>query len=157
MYGLYGVGIDAVPAGDMAGLGYLPGFAGLGITDKDGPGMGLEVTRQDHEPYIYHFPDGIGSVPRLLVRAMIPTVATGNTMEDVVTAKFDYAKLDDDSSPLRVRLNSTVIHAANIGGAGNSKGVEVTYVRGGQSGLVQGKTCILACWNMVIPYMCPEM
>ncbi len=27
MHGLYGVGIDAVPAGDMAGLGELPGFA----------------------------------------------------------------------------------------------------------------------------------
>ncbi len=63
MYGLYGVGIDAVPAGDMAGLGYLPGFSGLGIKDADGPGMGLEVTRQDHEPYIYHFPDGIGFGP----------------------------------------------------------------------------------------------
>src|SRR5215471_3668316 len=157
MYGLYGVGIDAVPAGDMAGLGYLPGFAGIAITDKDGPGMGLEVTRQDHEPYIYHFPDGIGSVPRLLVRAMIPAVAPGHTMEDVVMAKFDYAKLDDDSSPVRVRLNSTVIHAVNTGGPGNSNGVEVTYVRGGQARVVQGKTCILACWNMVIPYMCPEM
>lgn len=90
---LYGVGIDAVPAGDMAGLGYLPGFAGLGITDTDGPGMGFEITRRDDEPYIYHFPDGIGSVPRLLVRALIPGIAPGSTMEDVVLAKFDYAKL----------------------------------------------------------------
>ena len=157
MYGLYGVGIDAVPAGDMAGLGYLPGFEGLGITDQDGPGIGLEVTRQDHEPYIYHFPDGIGSLPRLLVRAMIPAAAPGHTMEDVVMAKFDYAKLDDDTSPVRVRLNSTVIHAANIDGPGNPQGVEVTYVRGGKARSVQGKACLLACWNMVIPYMCPEM
>ena len=157
MYGLYGVGIDAVPAGDMAGLGALPGFSGLGITDKDGPGMGLEVTRQDQEPYIYHFPDGMASVPRLLVRAMIPAVAPGHTMEDVVTAKFDYSKLDDENSPVRVRLNSSVIHAANIDDPGNSKAVEVTYVRGGQAHLVRGKTCILACWNMVIPYLCPEM
>jgi spermidine dehydrogenase len=154
MYGLYGVGIDAVPAGDMAGLGYLPGFAGLGIKDTDGPGMGLEVTRQDHEPYIYHFPDGIGSVPRLLVRAMIPGIAPGNTMEDVVLAKFNYAKLDDDGSPIRVRLNSTVVHAAN---AKNSDGVVVTYVRGGKAYAVKSAACILACWNMVIPYLCPDM
>jgi len=127
MYGLYGVGIDAVPAGDMAGLGHMPGFAGLGIKDSDGPGMGLEVTRQDHEPYIYHFPDGIGSVPRLLVRALIAGSAPGDTMEDVVNSR-------DGSS------------------------VSVTYVRGGpQARLVTGSTCILACWNMVIPYMCPEM
>ena len=154
MYGLYGVGIDAVPAGDMAGLGHMPGFAGLGINDSDGPGMGLEVTRQDQEPYIYHFPDGIGSVPRLLVRALIAGSAPGDTMEDVVLAKFDYAKLDDETSSVRLRLNSTVVHAVNSRD-GNS--VTVTYVRGGQARLVTGSTCILACWNMVIPYMCPEM
>ena len=156
MYGLYGVGIDAVPAGDMAGLGYLPGFSGLGITDNDGPGMGLEVTRQDHEPYIYHFPDGIGSLPRLLVRAMIPGVAAGHTMEDVVLAKFNYANLDDEHSPVRVRLNSTVIHVANDKTSAGG-GVSVVYVRGGEARRVSGSACILACWNMVIPYMCPEM
>ena len=154
MYGLYGVGIDAVPAGDMAGLGYLPGFKGLGITDHDGPGMGLEVTRQDHEPYIYHFPDGIGSVPRLLVRAMIPGVAPGNSMEDVVLAKFNYAKLDDPNSPVRVRLNSTAVQVAN---AKSGDGVLVTYVRGGKAHLAKSAKCILACWNMVIPYICPEL
>ena len=154
MYGLYGVGIDAVPAGDMAGLGYLPGFTGLGIIDTDGPGMGLEVTRQDHEPYIYHFPDGIASVPRLLVRAMIPGIAPGHTMEDVVLAKFDYAQLDEAGAGVRVRLNSTVVHVAN--GAGGV-GVQVTYVRGGKAFVVKSAACILACWNMVIPYLCPEM
>jgi len=154
MYGLYGVGIDAVPAGDMAGLGFLPGFAGLGINDDDGPGIGSEVTRRDDEPYIYHFPDGIGSVPRLLIRAMIPGAAPGHTMEDVVLAKFDYARLDDEKSPVRVRLNSTVVRAANDKARG---GVAVTYVRGGQARRVSGSSCILACWNMVIPYMCPEM
>jgi spermidine dehydrogenase len=157
MYGLYGVGIDAVPAGDMAGLGYLPGFEGLGIEDADGPGMGLEVTRQDHEPYIYHFPDGIGSVPRLIVRSLIPGVAPGNTMEDVVLAKFNYAKLDDESSSVRVRLNSTVIHAANGRDVSGRDGAAVTYVRGGQARVATGSVCILACWNMVIPYLCPEM
>jgi len=157
MLGLYGVTIDAVPAGDMAGLEDLPGFDGLGIEDTDGPGIGLEVTRQDKEPYIYHFPDGNASVARLLVRRLAPGVAPGNTMEDVVQAKFDYAKLDTENAATRIRLNSTVVHARNIGDAADSRGVEVTYVRGGETYAVEGKACILACWNMVIPYMCPEM
>jgi len=157
MHGLYGVGIDAVPAGDMAGLGELPGFAGLGIVDRDGPGIGLEVTRQDNEPYIYHFPDGNASIARLLVRALVPGIAPGSSMEDVVLAKFDYAKLDQKNAPVRIRLNSTAVHARNLGSPGQPKGVEVTYVRGGEARAVQGKSCILACWNMLIPYICPEL
>jgi len=157
MHGLYGVGIDAVPAGDMAGLGELPGFAGLGIVDRDGPGIGLEVTRQDDEPYIYHFPDGNASIARLLVRTLVPGIAPGSTMEDVVLAKFDYAMLDQKDAQVRIRLNSTAVHARNLGDATHSQGVEVVYVHGGEARAVRAKACILACWNMLIPYMCPEM
>jgi len=155
MYGLFGVGIDAVPAGDMAGLDELPGFEGLGIVDRDGPGISLEVTRQGEEPYIYHFPDGNASIARLLVRRLVPGVAPGNTMEDIVEAKFDYAKLDEEKKPVRVRLNSTVVRARNLDE--KKQGVEVIYIRDAEARAVRGKACILACWNMLIPYLCPEM
>ena len=156
-YGLYGVGIDAVPAGDLAGLG-MPGFQGMDLSGPRGPGLGLEVTRQDpSDPYIFHFPDGNASLARLLVRALIPGSADGRTMEDIVTAKMNYAQLDDPASRVRIRLNSTAVSARNVGESANAKEVEVTYVRGGQAHSVRGAACILACWNMVIPYMCPEM
>jgi len=74
-----------------------------------------------------------------------------------VAAKFDYSKLDDARFPIRIRLNSTVIHAANMGNASSAKGVEVTYVRGGKAYAIRSKSCVMACWNMVIPYICPEM
>jgi len=160
-YGLYGVGIDAVPAGDLAKLGFHPGFQGMDLSGPYGPGMGLEVTRQNtKEPYIHHFPDGNASIARLLVRALIPGSAPGNTMEDIVLAKIHYAKLDDAGSPVRIRLNSTAIRARNVSSSGDAESsseVEVTYVRGGQAHSVRGAGCVLACWNMVIPYLCPEM
>ncbi len=156
-YGLYGVGPEAVPAGDMAGLGY-PGFQGMDLTGPPGPGLGVEITKQDiHAPYIFHFPDGGASIARLLVRALIPFSAPGNTMEDIVTAKMDYMRLDDPESPVRIRLNSTAIHAQNMGEPASAKEVEVTYVRGGEAHSVRGAVCILACWNMVIPHMCPQL
>ena len=157
-YGLYGVGIDAVPAGDLAGLHY-PGFDGMDLSGPYGPGIGLEVTRQDGEPYIYHFPDGNASIARLLVRSLIPGSAPGNTMEDIVLAKMDYSKLDDASSAVRIRLNSTVVAAHNVGDAASAHEVEVTYVRAGetQARSVRAPHCVLACWNMMIPYLCPEM
>jgi spermidine dehydrogenase len=163
-YGLYGVGIDAVPAGDLAKLGSHPGFAGMDLSGPYGPGMGLEITRQDSEPYIYHFPDGNASIARMLVRSLIPGSAPGSTMEDIVLAKMDYSKLDnseldDFGSPVRVRLNSTAVHARNLGASDSAspKEVEVTYVCNGQARSVRGAKCVLACWNVVIPYMCPEM
>jgi len=156
-YGLYGVGVDAVPAGDLAGLGF-PGFAGMDLSGPPGPGLGVEITKQsEDEPYIFHFPDGNASIARLLVRSLIPGSAPGHTMEDIVTAKMNYAVLDDPSSPVRLRLNSTAVSTRNVGDPASSKEVEVKYVRGREARSVRGAACILACWNMVIPYMCPEL
>jgi spermidine dehydrogenase len=156
-YGLYGVGIDAVPAGDLAGLRY-PGLGGMDLSGPPGPGLGDEVTKEsEDDPYIFHFPDGNASIARLLVRSLIPASAAGETMEDIVTAKLNYATLDDPASSIRLRLNSTAIHAANVGDPSSSREVEVTYVLDGKPRAVRAGACILACWNMVIPYMCPEM
>lgn len=161
-YGLYGVGIDAVPAGDLSKLGQHPGFQGMDLSGPYGPGMGLEVTRQGSgDPYIHHFPDGNASISRLLVRSLIPAAAPGQTMEDIVLAKFDYSKLDDAASAVRIRLNSTAVHARNVAAASSSDDssgeVEVEYVREGQAYSVRAAHCVLACWNMLIPYLCPEM
>jgi spermidine dehydrogenase len=44
-----------------------------------------------------------------------------------------------------------------MGDPATAKEVGVVYVRGGEAHSARGSACILACWNMVIPYMCPEM
>jgi spermidine dehydrogenase len=149
---LFCVGIDAVSAlacfyaGDDYGAFTYPGFAGLEIGE-----------REKEEPYIFHFPDGNASIARLLVRSLIPGTISGRTMEDVVTAKTDYSKLDRPGSAVRIRLNSTVIHAQHDGPADAAKSVQVTYMRGGKLHSVQGKNCVLACYNGMIPYLCPEL
>ena len=78
-------------------------------------------------------------------------------MEDIVTARMNYARLDDEGSKVRIRLNSTAVHVKHAGDPQTAKEVEVTYVRGGQARRVRGQYCVLACYNMVIPYLCPEM
>src|SRR5438128_1087371 len=95
--GFFGLGCDAVPAADARELGY-PGFDGLGL-----PG------RSVREPYIYHFPDGNASLARLLVRSLVPEVAPGQTMDDVVLARFDYDKLDRSDLGVRIRLEATCV------------------------------------------------
>jgi spermidine dehydrogenase len=141
--GFFGLGCDAVPAFDVRGHGY-PGFAGLKLPAKAGDGRS--------EPYIYHFPDGNASLARLMVRGLLPGVAPGNTMDDIVLAPFDYAKLDDAASPVRVRLDSTCIDVRNT-----DDGVLLSYVRAGKVHRVASRHAVLACFHMMIPHLMPEL
>jgi spermidine dehydrogenase len=149
---LFAVGTDAVSAlacyesaDDYGGYSYA-GFLGMNLGDESGK----------EEPYIFHFPDGNASIARLLVRSLIPGSIPGHTMEDVVTARADYSRLDQDGSPVRIRLNSIVVRVAHVEAA-NSREVEIAYMRGGQLASVRAKNCVLACYNTMIPYLCPEL
>jgi spermidine dehydrogenase len=112
------------------------------------------------------FPDGNASVARLLVRALIPGAFPGMSADSdpfsIVTADLDYSQLDRPESPVRLRLNSTAIHAANTeASTEDGRGTVVNYVTA-REGLaevlqVQGKHCVLACYNNIIPSLCPQL
>ena len=147
-HGVWNIGIDALPARTAWSSDY-PGFGNLDLNiygDSDWV----------DEPNIFHFPDGNATVARLLVRAMIPRSAPGDDMEDIVTARFDYGKLDDPASPVRIRLNSTAVRVRHIGGK-PANPVEVTYVRGGKANTVTGGQVVMACYHAVIPSLCAEI
>lgn len=148
--GWQGVGIDATAALDN--LWFLP----PAVTE----GLGLQAEAAGElsgQPYIYHFPDGNASIARLLVRALVPGAAPGSTMEDIVTARMNYAALDRPASRVRIRLNSTAVRVQHSGDPSTAKSVVITYVSNGKPYRVSAARAILACWNMVIPYLCPEM
>jgi len=146
--GVWAIGIDAFPAKAAWSSGY-PGFGGLELD-------AYSYEDESSEPFIFHFPDGNASIARLLVRAMIPGSAPGNTMEDVVTARFDYGRLDDPHNAVRIRLNSTVVRAQH---AGNELGapVDVTYVRDGDAATVRARHVVMACYHAIVPRLCPEL
>jgi spermidine dehydrogenase len=149
---LFAVGIDAVSAltcfrnPDDYGACHYAGF----------DGMGLSARKEKEEPYIFHFPDGNASIARMLVRSLIPGSIPGHTMEDIVTARADYDQLDQPSAPIRLRLNSTAVRARHLGGA-DSKEVEVTYVGEGKLQSAKAGACVLACYNVMIPHLCPDL
>jgi spermidine dehydrogenase len=149
---LFCIGIEAVPAfacyeaGDDYGSFSYAGFDGLGLPPHE-----------KEEPYIFHFPDGNASVARLLVRSLIPGSVPGTTMEDVVTARADYSKLDTAENSVRIRLNSTVVNAQHVGNKESAKAVRVSYMRAGKLYSAKGKYSVLACYNTMIPYVCPEL
>ena len=154
---LFGVGIDAVAAQDAWGLG-LPGFDGMKLDPAPGKGMNRDaIPNEEALRYFFHFPDGNASIARLLVRRLVPGVVPGQTASDVVTARANYAKLDDAANPVRIRLNSTVVRVRHKGDPAAAKEVEVAYSRFGKTYSVRASHCILACWHVVIPYICEEL
>ena len=99
------------------------------------------------------FPDGNASVARLLVQKLIPAVAPDmQGREDVVITRFNYSALDRDTNTTRLRLNSTAVGVRN-----SDNQVEVDYVQQGKAQRVTADHCVLACYNALIPHLCPEM
>jgi spermidine dehydrogenase len=153
----FGVGIDAVSAQDAWGFG-LPGFQGLDLGTEPGPGISHDsIQNEEAEKYWFHFPDGNASIARLLVRKMLPAAIPGNSVDDVVTARADYARLDEAASNTRIRLNSTVARVRHLGDVDTAKEVEVAYVKDGKLQSVRAGRCILACWHQMIPYLTDEL
>jgi spermidine dehydrogenase len=158
-HGLFGVGIDAVPAQDAFALG-LPGFAGMGLDDKPGPGQNYDSIRsEDAENYYFHFPDGNATVARLLARALVPAAIPGTTAQDIVTTRADYGKLDAAGGRVRIRLSAPVLRVRHVGPAGGDQRVEVTYGHAAQREIktVKARGVVLACWHTVIPAICPDL
>lgn len=139
------VGIDATPCSDARLCG-LPGFEGMNLHPMD-----EESLAELNDPYTFHFPGGNAGLTRLMVRRLIPQSAPGRTMQDMVMAKMDYSQLDKAEHNVRLRLNSTVVNVRNVEG-----GVDLSYITGDKMYRVRAKQTILACYNMMIPYLMPE-
>ncbi|MFC7477110.1 NAD(P)-binding protein [Dankookia sp. GCM10030260] len=151
-HGEWGVGADAVSALDVSAFGF-PGFQGLGLPPGPAPGMGYTAAGYAAGgSERFHFPDGNASIARLLVRRLIPGAIPGRDAEDVVLARADYTRLDRAGAPVRIRLESTALRVRNAG-----TGVEVVYRSGGATRQARAAQVVLACWGMVIPFLCPEL
>ena len=144
--GLWGIGWDALSALD-AYRSQMPGTRHLNL------GLADESYERD-EPYIFHFPDGNAGVARSIVRNLIPSAIPGSTMEDLVKARVDYDGLDLETLMVRIRLNSTAVKVQHTP---SEKAVDVTYIKNGRPYRVRGAHVIMACYNNIIPNICPEV
>jgi spermidine dehydrogenase len=163
--GLFLMHIDMLPAFYAWNMNY-PGFQGMNLEptppealiNEPGGAHGREnQARASAAGRAIHFPDGNATIARLLVRSLIPAAVPGSTQEDVVTARVNYALLDQPANAARIRLNSIVMHVAHNGDPSSAKEAAVTYVKGGKTYTVRAGSVVLGCWNFMIPYLCPEM
>ena len=152
--GNVGVGPDSFSAW-RAYNNRLPGFAGMGLP----PAHISDIVRDDQIQPDMHLPDGNGGVARLLVRWLIPGALPGRTLEDSIATPVDYQQLDREGHNVRIRLNSPVVSVVHDGQPDPdlSQSVHVTYLRNSRAYRVEAKSCVMACFNSVIPHLCPQI
>ena len=136
-------GTDLMTIGTAKECGAL-GFAPVAVFDED-------------NPYIHHFPDGNAGVARALVKKMIPSVGKGSNAEELVLSRFNYAELDKSSNTVRIRLNSTAVNVRHRGDPESSSEVLVNYINDNKSYQVKGKGAVMACYNMMLPHIVPDL
>lgn len=145
--GLWGVGWDALSALEGYRRG-MPGTLRLGIGELENEPPGRD------EPYIFHFPDGNAAIARGLVRQLVPDAVPGRSMEDLVTSRVDYSRLDCHDAQACIRLLST---AVDVRHTADGNEVDVTYIRNGIAERVRGRHVVLACNSNMAPFICTEM
>lgn len=116
-------------------------------------GFAPKAVYDEEHPYIYHYPDGNAGVARALVKHLVPSVADGDSAEDLVNARFDYSQLDRSGNAVRVRLNSTAVNVIHEGAPYGAGEVFVDYVRGNRTHRVRAGAVVMACYNKIIPHI----
>jgi spermidine dehydrogenase len=147
-----GAGPDSFSAWRAYNAHY-PGFVGMGL-----PHVRVSnIVRNDQLVPDIHLMDGNAGIARLLVRWFIPDALPGKTMEDSVAAHVDYSVLDRPQNDVRIRLSSTVIAAKHDGDPDTAQSVYITYMKDGKAQRVRSASCVMACFNAIVPYICPEL
>jgi len=71
--------------------------------------------------------------------------------------RIDYGSLDRPDATTRIRLGSLAVSVSSSGQGASPPTVEVIYSRMERLYTTRAKHCVLACWNMMIPYLCPQL
>jgi spermidine dehydrogenase len=154
-----GAGTDACSALDAWAVG-LPGFGAMNLGTEVDAAMSPTARKgmAGSDPYIFHLPDGNAGLVRALLRTLIPQALPGSGIESLVLAQRDDHWLDHPDSPVRVRLNSTVLRVAHSGPVAQAGAVDVGYADAqGRLRTVRAGQVVLACFHRAIPLLCPEL
>ena len=157
----WGVGIDAVNALDVWGFGEDRGFQGLKLEPGSFHGMGNTGWWLRRWGLLqFPFP-GWQCVDRAICWCATSSrtpYAGRNSADDVVTSKANVRGPRCAGPECAAAAEQHRRGRAQYRGSRRTpKGVEIAYARLGKVFRVRAANCILASWNMMIPYLCPDM
>jgi spermidine dehydrogenase len=104
------------------------------------------------------FPGGNTTIARLLVKALIPSSISGEaTVEGITRNTVNFAALDDPSSPVRLRLNSTALDVSHLGEPERSESLQILYSQNGRFFRVRARSAVMAGGSWTTKHIVAEL
>jgi spermidine dehydrogenase len=156
--GEWGVGTDAVNALDCWGFG-LPGFQGMKLAKGD-PAHGLHAGKGYEDTggsYRLHFPDGNATIARLLVRNSDSRRGTRHGRRESGHCAGQLCQLDRPGTPQSAAIEQHRHPRPSLGIQGVGETSRSHLCAWWQAFHRSRRRRVLACYNMMIPYLCPEL
>jgi len=96
------------------------------------------------------FPGGNAAIARRMVARTIPgSIAGDGSVKSTTQGAVNFASLDREGAPVRIRLGSTVVRIAHDGDPESAGSVLVTYAKDGKLHVVRAKSVVLGTGGWV--------
>jgi spermidine dehydrogenase len=99
---------------------------------------------------VVSFPGGNAAILRKMWARMLPECIPGDgSLAAAAQGQVDFAALDRDGAPIRLRLQSTAVHLRHDGDPASAGSVLVTYAKGGKLHRVRAKAVVMGTGGWV--------
>ncbi|NNM01399.1 MAG: NAD(P)-binding protein [Gammaproteobacteria bacterium] len=148
-----GMGSDAISA-RYAMISALPGFD----TGFDSKSL-YRIPSDDKEVEgLFSFPGGNDAIYRLLLKKVLPdAISGGASFAEIHDSPYRFENFDRADSPMKLRLNSTVIHVAHDGDPGKAGGVSIYYVNDAKVYRVRARGVVSAIGGWVNKHVIQDL
>jgi spermidine dehydrogenase len=106
--------------------------------------LGRQLVEAPDKPLALSFPGGNSVFARALLRGISPEALPGRDFDSLMYGALDFAALDRDDRPTRIRLNATVLRVEHAGGGSGGDRLRVTYEKGGALFSVRARSVVMA-------------
>lgn len=126
-------------------------------TDAACARLGRQLVEAPDRATAVSFPGGNSPFPRALLRGLQADSLPGTDFGTLMYGPVNFAALDRDDQPVRIRLNATALRVAHATGARNRDVLAVTYEQGGTLHKVETRAVVMASGGWINKYILQDM
>ena len=126
-------------------------------TDAACARLGRQLVEAPDRAMAVSFPGGNSPFPRALLRGVLPQSLPGKDFSTLMYAPVNFAALDRDDQPVRIRLNATAVRIEHLTERTSRQALAVTYERGGSLFKVEARAVVMASGGWVNKHILTDM